>query len=76
MSGEDRYSPEMVKTLKPMIAESNGCVGGYGIKIYPDACYVNLYRWLFDDAYYWRRNIGYPLPLTKRPYPRNCTERQ
>ena len=43
MSGETRYSPAVLTSIKPMIASCNGSVGGFGIKIYPDFWYVNLY---------------------------------
>jgi hypothetical protein len=76
LSGETRYSPAVLTSIKPMIASSNGSVGGFGIKICPDFWYVNLYRWLFDDTHYWRGNVGHPLPLGKRPYSRNGAERR
>jgi len=74
VAGEQRFSPPHMPAILPLLA-SNERIGGFGIKIHPDFWYANLYHWLFGDAYFWRGNIGHPLPLLTHPYPRNATQR-
>jgi hypothetical protein len=73
VAGESRYSIQLIPSIQPLLAE-NRRVGGIGIKIHPDFLYANLYHWLFGDSHFWRGNVGYPLPLRSRPYPRNANE--
>jgi hypothetical protein len=76
LSGEGRFSPELMPAIKPMLAGEPGRVGGFGIKIHPIYWYLNLYHWLFDDTHLWRGNWGTPLPVTNLPYARNAVEHQ
>jgi hypothetical protein len=75
LSGESRYAPPIMDAIRPTLATSTDRVGGVGIKIHPDFWYVNLYHWLFGDAYLVRGNIGHPLPLPNFPYARNADDR-
>lgn len=74
VAGENKYSPEVIEAIRPMLAANVDRIGGFGIKIHPDFWYENLYHWLFGDSVFWRGNIGRQLPFTDRPYPRNAIE--
>jgi hypothetical protein len=74
VAGEARYSPPLAAAIHPLLA-NEGRIGGIGVKIHPDFWYTNLYHWLFGDEYYWRGNIGHPLPLVTHPYRRNANQR-
>ena len=68
VAGGRRFAPGVFPTIRPFLARSADRVGGVGIKIHPDFKYTNLYHWLFGDAYYYRHNVGIPLPWDSRPY--------
>jgi hypothetical protein len=68
VAGEVRYAPDVFAGVRPLLREDRGRIGGVGVKIHPDARYVNLYHWLFGDPHFIRFNIGTPLPLEGRPY--------
>jgi hypothetical protein len=75
VAGENRFSPQLVPAITPLVARSIGGIGGTGIKIHPDFWYANLYHWLFGDDCIWRGNIGRPLPSPAHPYHSNSLER-
>jgi len=68
VGGEKKYSPDVAKMLMPLLADSLGRKGGYGVKIHPDFSFGNLYHWLFQDEYLWKSGTGSPLPLKGYPY--------
>ncbi len=70
IAGEPRFAPRVFSAIRPLLATGMGRIGGVGIKIHPDFWYTNLYHWLLGDAYYYRGNVGIPLPWNARPY---CT---
>jgi len=76
VAGEQRFSPQLMPAIQPLLATNGSRVGGIGLKIHPDFWYANLYHWLFGDTHFWRGSIGYPFPLLARPYPRNATQRR
>jgi hypothetical protein len=39
-------------------------IGGSGLKLHPDLCYLNLYHWLLGDSYYRRGGGGHTLPMS------------
>lgn len=70
-SGERQYSPLVFESIKRILCDDSGRIGGVGFKMHPDYCYVNLYHWLLGDPHYHRCNTGYPLPMEGRPYINN-----
>lgn len=68
VAGEYTYSPAVFTALLPIFEKAQGRIGGVGLKLHPDFCYVNLYHWLLGDSHFVRANMGVPLPLMKRPY--------
>ena len=68
VAGETQYAPPVFEAIKPLLDQSTGRVGGYGLKLHPDYKFANLYYWLVGDTHYWRRNAGFPMPLKDRPY--------
>ena len=53
VAGNTVYS--LVPHITPILRKNaRGCVGGVGMKLHPDHCYVNLYHWLWGDAVYVR----------------------
>jgi uncharacterized protein DUF3800 len=68
VAGEARYAPVIFSIIKRILYTENGRIGGVGLKIHPDFRYVNLYHWLLGDEYFWRFQVGTPLPMPKRPY--------
>lgn len=62
ISGESTYSPPIFSAIKPLLNSKDGRIGGIGIKIHPDYKYRNLYYWLLNDKYYYKNNVGIPLP--------------
>ena len=76
VAGEQRFSPQLMTAIQPLLATNGSRVGGIGLKIHPDFWYANLYHWLFGDTHFWRGSIGHPFPLLARPYPRNATQRR
>lgn len=68
IAGEDRYSPEVAKEIRPILRREMDRIGGCGVKLHPDYKYANLYHWLFGDQYFYRANVGSPMPLAGRPY--------
>lgn len=65
--GETNYSHDIFDKIRPILAGG----AGYGLKIHPDFKYVNLYHWILNEEYYWRFNVGHPLPMRGRPYSSN-----
>jgi hypothetical protein len=51
VAGENRRSPTLFeKHIRALLRRSEkGRVGGFGLKIYPDRVYRNLYHWLLED---------------------------
>lgn len=75
VSGEDEYSPPLFEgQIKGMLREEGGRIGGVGLKLHPDFCFANLYHWLLGDDTLWKSGMGFPLPLTGRPYVTSPTD--
>ena len=69
VSGETQYSPPVLKAIRPLFRGRDGSrTGGVGLKIHPDYNYVNLYHWLLGDTFFFKGNVGHPLPIKGRPY--------
>lgn len=68
VAGEDRYAPTTFTSIRPLLREEWGRVGGVGLKIHPTLRYVNLYFHLVGDGHYQRGFQGYPLPQATFPY--------
>lgn len=68
VAGEPQYAPSVFDAIRPMLATELDRVGGVGLKIHPDLRYANLYHWLLGDEYWFKANIGEPLPLPGLPY--------
>lgn len=68
VSGETQYAPPVFQMIKPLLDQSMGRIGGYGLKLHPDYRFANLYHWLLGDTHFWRWGTGAPLPLATRPY--------
>jgi hypothetical protein len=68
VAGEGQFSPDVMDSVKPLFARGQNRVGGYGVKLHPDFCFVNLYHWLFGDSHHVRYPLAVPLPLRSRPY--------
>jgi hypothetical protein len=62
LAGENRFSPEIFKFIKPLFRKEFSRIGGVGFKIHPDMRYKNLYYWLLGDEFLKRGNSGNPLP--------------
>lgn len=72
--GEERFSPTIIKHIKPLFLNESGRIGGVGVKLHPFPKYVNLYHWLFDDEYYVRYPIGCPLPMSQYAFSKSPNE--
>ena len=69
VAGENKFTPPVFDKIKnELLVTDFGRVGGCGLKLHPDFNYTNLYHWLLGDKYLKRGNIGWPLPMTSRPY--------
>jgi hypothetical protein len=70
VAGNTPYSVPLMPDIKSMLrSNAQGCVGGVGMKLHPDARYVNLYHWLWGDTAYVRvGRPAAPLPWIGRPY--------
>lgn len=51
VAGEQRYSPRIFQSIKPLLETEEGVIGGYGVKLHPDFRYTNLYHWLLSDTH-------------------------
>jgi hypothetical protein len=68
VAGEDEYSPPRFATIRPLLREDAGRIGGIGLKLHPDFRYVNLYHCLLGDAFYWREGVRVALgPAARLP---------
>lgn len=71
VAGSPHAAP-LVQEIRPMLrANGHGCVGGVGMKLHPDACYVNLYHWLWGDVVFEKMGKRFLLPWTGKPYERS-----
>lgn len=68
VAGEDEFSPPIFDTVKQLLVNENGRIGGFGLKIHPDIKYANLYHWLVGDSHFWKHSMGVPLPIKSYPY--------
>jgi hypothetical protein len=70
VAGETRYSPTLFENhiLGLMRRSADGRVGGFGLKLYPDRRYLNLYHWLLGDADFYKYGIPHPMPKASHPY--------
>lgn len=75
VAGHTEFATPVFEAVKPLFRSGQvGRVGGVGVKIHPDFCYVNLYHWLLGDDTYWRGNTGWPLPAENRPFAKSADE--
>ncbi|WP_456414744.1 DUF3800 domain-containing protein [Oceanithermus profundus] len=68
VSGEDRFSPDVFEYIKPLLSSRHGRRGGFGLKIHPDAIYVNLYYWLLNDSTFYKKGFEQTLPISGKNY--------
>jgi hypothetical protein len=68
VAGQDEFSPPIFDTVKQLLVNENGRIGGFGLKIHPDMKYANLYHWLVGDSHFWKHSLGVPLLLKGYPY--------
>ena len=68
VSGEMTYSRPIFDEIKPLFRSNCGSIGGTGLKLHPDARYMNLYHWILGDTYYVWGNSGKPLPIVGQRY--------
>lgn len=68
VAGHTRYTEPIFPQIKKMLRKSSGRVGGVGLNLHPDFCFVNLYHWIVGDDTFLRFNNGWPLPMSGRPY--------
>ena len=69
VGGASTYSPLIFDTaVRHLLHRDGDRVGGVGLKLHPDFVYANLYHWLLEDPYWWKGNMGVPLPVAGRPY--------
>ena len=73
VSGEDTYSPPVFSRIVNILDRDWRAIHGYGLKIFPDLRYANLYHWLYGEELFYRRpnSTGIRLPIPDRPYPAN-----
>lgn len=58
----NKYALALMPRLKELYRRNTwGCIGGLGVKLYPDEV-CNLYHWVFGDDIVIRRNSGVDLP--------------
>ena len=60
--------------IKSLFREDKGRIGGVGLKLHPDYRFANLYHWLLGDTHYVRGSMGFPMPLSDRPYREGDTQ--
>ena len=69
VAGNTYYSAPLVPHIKPMLrTNAQGCIGGVGVKLHPDARYMNWYHWLWGDTSSLRAGIHTALPWVGYPY--------
>lgn len=65
VAGQVKYAGNYFDIVRNMLLRNSaGCIGGCGVKIYPDSL-VNLYHWVLGDDHLVRGNTGWPLPHAK-----------
>jgi hypothetical protein len=74
VAGHTTFAGPVFPAVKSILRKDMGRIGGVGLKIHPDFCYLNLYHWLLGDSYYKRGSGGYPLPAEKYPFASNPDE--
>lgn len=68
VAGQTTLAPDIFESIKPILAQDLGRIGGVGVKIHPDFVYLNLYHWLLGDDMHVRNMNGTPLPFLAQPY--------
>jgi hypothetical protein len=68
VAGEATYSPPVFEAIRPLLRSQGGQVGGYGLKLHPDFCFMNLYYWLVGDERHDKARRGGVLPAPARQY--------
>jgi hypothetical protein len=68
VAGEPNWAPRIFPSVKALLREELGRIGGCGVKIHPDFRYMNLYHHLLGDRDLIRYPVGVPLPIESRPY--------
>lgn len=72
VAGRTQYAEPLFKKITPLLHRSSeDRIHGYGLKIYPDSRYANLYYWLVGEETMWNGSVGYSLPMPTRPYGTN-----
>lgn len=75
VAGHTEFAAPVFEPVKGLFrAGSFGRIGGVGVKIHPDFCYVNLYHWLLGDKTFSRMNVGWQLPMAGRPFFKSADE--
>lgn len=70
-AGHTLYSEPLVPEIKALLRRSyHGRIGGVGMKLHPDFCFLNLYHWLWGDTHCGRGAF----PLEGMPYARSGDE--
>ncbi|WP_281926540.1 DUF3800 domain-containing protein [Roseibium album] len=68
IAGHTEFAGNVFEEVKNILQQSQGRIGGVGVKIHPDYTYANLYHWVLGDEYFWRNNVGVSMPVGDRPY--------
>jgi hypothetical protein len=68
VAGNVQFSASVFKVIQPLLYRSGDRVHGYGLKIFPDFRYANLFHWLLGEQVFWRGNSGDMLPTNRFPY--------
>lgn len=68
VSGEEKYSPAIFASVRPLFVSGVAGIGGLGLKLHPEYKHANLYHWLLGDSCLFRMNTGVSLPMTRRPH--------
>ncbi len=73
-AGNVAFAAPLQPEIKTLLRSEGGRVGGIGMKMEPDWCFVNLYHWLWGDDEYRRVSKRLRLPIASRPYSRGADQ--
>lgn len=69
VAGRTQYAEPLFREIIPLLHRSaEDRIHGYGLKIFPDHRYANLYHWLVGEDTMWSGGVGLHLPANGRPY--------
>lgn len=68
VAGNVQFAAPVFEVIRPLLYQSGDRIHGYGLKIFPDFRYANLFHWLLDEQVFWSRSIGEVLPKDRWPY--------